>query len=285
MSYVDESEKLSIARQCHLLNVNRSTVYYKPAGESELNMMLMLEIDKRMLDVPEYGSRTLADVLSMELKMDVNRKRVRRLMRKMGIEALYPKRRTTIPGNPAHIYPYLLKGLDINRPNQVWCTDITYLPMRGGYVYMAAVMDWYSRKILAWEISNTLDVDFCLDALNNAVRLTGTTPEIFNTDQGSQFTSKEWTSRLKELGIKISMDGKGRWVDNVMIERFWRTLKHNDIYLKLYDSIPALRHGVRTFIERYNRFRPHSGLGRRTTPDMVYFGQKVAKVKKKAKAG
>jgi putative transposase len=280
LTYVDHNEELSISRQCQLLDINRSTVYYKPAGESELNLKIMFEIDKRLIETPEYGSRTIADVLSIEWKMNINRKRVQRLMRIMGVEAVYPKKQTTIPGNASYIYPYLLKDLEINRPNQVWCTDITYLPMRGGYMYMVAIMDWYSRRILAWEISNTLDTEFCIDALNKAVRLTGKVPEIFNTDQGAQFTSDKWIARLKELGIKISMDGKGRWVDNVLIERFWRTLKHNDVYLKLYDSIPELEKGVGDFIERYNRFRPHTALGRRVTPDMVYFGKKTVAVEK-----
>jgi len=283
LKYVDHNDDLSISRQCRLLKLNRSSVYYKPAGEPELNLKIMFEIDKRLIIEPEYGSRTFADVLSNEWGIDINRKRVQRLMRIMGVEAVYPKKRTTFPGNASYIYPYLLRDIEINRPNQVWCTDITYLPMRGGYMYMAAIMDWYSRRILAWEISNTLDVEFCLTALNNAVRKTGKIPEIFNTDQGTQFTSEKWITRLKKLGIQISMDGKGRWIDNVMIERFWRTLKHNDIYLKSYESVPELEQGVYNFIERYNRFRPHTSLGRRITPDMVYFGKKTIQVKQKKK--
>lgn len=285
MKYVDSHEKLSISRQCRLLALNRSSIYYKPSGESELNLKIMFEIDKKLIDTPEYGSRTLADVLSMEWGIDINRKRVQRLMRIMGVEAVYPKKRTTFPGNASYIYPYLLRDIEINRPNQVWCTDITYLPMCGGYMYMVAIMDWYSRRILAWEISNTLDVEFCINALNKAISLTGKVPDIFNTDQGSQFTSEKWTTRLKDLGIQISMDGKGRWVDNVLIERFWRTLKHNDVYLKLYESIPELKQGVYNFIERYNRFRPHTALGRRATPDMVYFEKKTVPIKKVKKTG
>ena len=280
LKYVDSNETLSLSRQCQLLGINRSSIYYKPVGESELNLKIMFEIDKRLIDTPAYGSRTIADVLSMEWNMDINRKRVQRLMRIMGVEAVYPKKRTTFPGNASYIYPYLLRELEINRPNQVWCTDITYLPMRGGYMYMVAVMDWYSRRILSWEISNTLDVDFCISALNKAVIQTGKVPDIFNTDQGTQFTSEKWTTRLKELKIEISMDGKGRWVDNVLIERFWRTLKHNDIYLKLYESIPELEEGVYNFIERYNRFRPHTALGKRVTPDMVYFKKKNINMEK-----
>ena len=228
VKYVDANEDLSLSRQCRLLALNRSTVYYEPAGESKLNLELMLKIDKRLIDTPEYGSRSFADVFSMELGIDINRKRVQRLMRLMGVEAIYPKK-TTSPGNASYIYPYLLRDLEITRPNQVWCADITYLPMR--------------------------------------------------------VTSEKWTERLKELDIQISMDGKGRWVDNVMIERFWHTLKHNDIYLKLYDSIPELGKGIYNFIERYNRFRPHTALGRKTTPDMVYSGKKVVAVKQKKKAG
>jgi putative transposase len=279
LSYVDRNELLSVKRQCQLLAVNRSTVYYKPVGESEFNLKIMLEIDKKLTETPEYGSRTLADILSMECGIPVNRKRIQRLMRIMGVEAVYPKKRTTFPGNTSYIYPYLLKDLKINRPNQVWCTDITYLPMRGGYMYLVAIMDWYSRRILSWELSNTLDPDFCIEALNKAVEKTGNIPEIVNSDQGAQFTSKPWVTCLEELGIKISMDGKGRWVDNVMIERFWRTLKHNDIYLKLYDSVPDLEKGICSFIDRYNRLRPHSSLGRRITPDMAYYKQTIIYMK------
>ena len=268
---MDSAEPLSIKRQCDLLHVNRSTFYYKPSTESDFNLDIMLKIDQTLLECPEYGSRMLADTFSMEMGCDINRKRIQRLMRIMGVEAIYPKKRTTFPGDVSYIYPYLLRDLKINRPDQVWCTDITYLPMRGGYMYMVAVMDWYSRKILSWEISNTMDVAFCIDALNKALEKTGRKPEIFNTDQGAQFTSEKWTERLKELEIQISMDGKGRWADNVLIERFWRTLKYGEIYLNYHDNIPALENGVHCFIERYNKFRPHSALGKRTTPDMIYF--------------
>ena len=284
LSYIDRSGRLSIKRQCELLNVNRSTFYYKSSKESEFNLDLMLKIDKTLIDCPEYGSRMIADTFSMEIGCDINRKRIQRLMRKMGVEALYPKKRTTLPGNVSYIYPYLLRDLDINRPDQVWCTDITYLPMRGGSMYMVAIMDWHSRKILSWEISNTMDVDFCIDALNKAIKKTGNKPDIFNTDQGSQFTSEKWTVRLKELDIQISMDGKRRWADNVLIERFWRTLKYGEIYLNYHDNVPALEHGVYCFIERYNKFRAHSALGKRTTPDMVYF-KKVYQKQNELKTG
>jgi putative transposase len=201
---VSGNEMTSVRRQCALLDVSRSTVAYKPLGESPLNLKLMLEIDKIMTISPSSGSRMLADILSMELNMDLNRKRIQRLMRMMGIEAIYPKKRTTLAGKSPQIFPYLLKDLAINRPNQVWCTDITYLPMRGGFMYLVAVMDWYSRKILSWEISNTMDVSFCLEAFEKAIRSTGCVPEIFNTDQGSQFTSEAWISQMRELKIKPS---------------------------------------------------------------------------------
>lgn len=279
---VRNDDKTSIRRQCALLDVARSTVEYKPVGESSLNLEIMVEIDKIMMISPSSGSRILTDVLSMQLDMDLNRKRIQRLMRLMGIEAIYPKKRMTIAGKSPQIFPYLLKDLEINRPNQVWCADITYLPMRGGFMYLFAVMDWYSRKILSWEISNTMDVSFCLEGFENAIRSTGCVPEIFNTDQGSQFTSKPWISQLKSLKIKPSMDGKGRWVDNVMIERFWRSLKHEDVYLKLYDSIPELESGVAAYVERYNHWRPHSAHGRKTTPAMVYDGKKSTVHKKES---
>ena len=201
----------------------------------------------------------------------VGRHRVRRLMRLAGIVAAYPRKRTTIPGGPSGIYPYRLRGLSIERPNQVWCADITYIPMRRGFMYLFAVMDWYSRKIIAWELSNTLDTDFCLKALNRAVEITGARPEIFNTDQGCQFTSREWIGRLKELEITISMDGKGRWLDNVVIERFWRSIKYGDIYLNAYENAWELETGVESYIMRYNFKRPHQALNE-ATPQEVYEG-------------
>lgn len=200
--------------------------------------------------------------------MGIGRKRVRRLMRLMGIEAIYPRRRTTIPGNSAHIYPYLLRGLSIVRPNQVWAADITYVPMRKGFVYLFAIIDWYSRKIVDWELSTTLDKEFCLRCLKRAIIKHGA-PEIFNTDQGCQFTSEKWISQLTEYGVAISMDGKGRWLDNVMIERFWRTIKYEDIYLKSYENPRELAKGIASYIRRYNTIRPHESLSD-CTPDEVY---------------
>ncbi len=196
------------------------------------------------------------------------RNRVVRLMRIMGVEAIYPKKRTTIPGGPSGIYPYRLKGLTIDRPNQVWCADITFIPMRRGFMYLFAIMDWHSRKIIAWELSNTLDTGFCLNTLNRALKTSGT-PEIFNTDQGCQFTSEEWRETLEKAGIVISMDGRGRWIDNVMIERFWRSIKYEDIYLKSYENGLELEKGIQEYITRYNHHRPHESLAD-ATPEEIY---------------
>ena len=201
----------------------------------------------------------------------MSRTRVKRLMRLMGLEAVYPRKRTTIPGGPSGIYPYLLKDLKITRPNQVWTVDITYIPMARGFMYLFAVMDWHSRKVLSWELSNTLDTHFCLEGLRKAIESTRTVPEILNTDQGCQFTSDEWTGRLKELGITISMDGKGCWVDNVIIERFWRSIKYEDIYLKSYENGWELERGIESYMMHYNCERPHQSL-RDATPEEVFTG-------------
>lgn len=198
----------------------------------------------------------------------IGRKRVRRLMGQMGVEAIYPRKRTTIPGGPSGIFPYRLRGIEINRPNQVWCADITYIPMRRGFMYLFAIMDWHSRKIVSWEISNTLDTSFCIKALKRALLISGS-PEIINTDQGCQFTSDEWINSLQGAGITISMDGKGRWIDNVMIERFWRSIKYEDIYLKSYENAVELEKGVASYIDRYNLYRPHASLNN-ATPEEVY---------------
>lgn len=203
----------------------------------------------------------------------ISRKRVQRLQRLMGIEVIYPRKRTTLPGGPSGIFPYRLKGLDICRANQVWCADISYIPMKRGFMYLFAIMDWHSRKILSWELSNSLETTFCLNALQRAICRYGK-PEILNTDQGCQFTSEEWINSLQTHQICISMDGKGRWLDNVMIERFWRTIKYEDIYLKSYENGAELEKGVSAFIERYNMLRPHASLGG-ATPDEVY-SEKIA---------
>ena len=264
---IDRTHSLPVTRQCQLLNLNRSTVYYPPKGVSDEDLKLMRLIDEIHLKRPFYGSRRIRDDLQ-DLGHPVNRKRVQRLMRQMGIMALYPKVNTSRPGKGHKIYPYLLKGLTIDRPNQVWATDLTYIPMARGFVYVVAIMDWYSRKVLAWRVSNSMDADPCVEALEEAISRYGT-PDIFNTDQGSQFTSDAFTGVLKQAGIKISMDGKGRWVDNVFVERLWRSLKYEEVYLKAYDTVAEARLGIGNYFQFYNRERRHQSLDRQT-PDQVY---------------
>ena len=267
---IDRTHSLPVTRQCQLLNLNRSTVYYQPMGVSDEDLKLMRLIDEIHLKRPFYGSRRIRDDLQ-DLGYLVNRKRVQRLMRKMGIMALYPKVNTSRPGKGHKIYPYLLKGLTIDRPNQVWATDLTYIPMAKGFVYVVAIMDWYSRKVLAWRVSNSMDADPCVEALEEAISRYGA-PDIFNTDQGSQFTSDAFTGVLKEADIKISMDGKGRWVDNVFVERLWRSLKYEEVYLKAYDTVAEARLGIGNYFQFYNRERRHRSLDRQT-PDQVYEGR------------
>ncbi len=261
------NDNLSITAQCRLLSISRSGWYYDPKGESPLNLKLMRLIDEQFLATPYYGSRQMARHLRRQ-GYNVGRHRVRRLMRQMGIEAVYQRPRTSDP-HPAHkTYPYLLGGLDISRPNQVWCTDITYIPVRRGFLYLVAIMDWYSRKVLSWRLSNTMDAAFCVEALEDALARYGR-PVIFNTDQGSQFTSFEFTGLLKDHGIKISMDGKGRWMDNVFIERLWRSLKYECVYLNAFDNGLQARKEIGGWIMHYNADRPHSTFNGRT-PDEVY---------------
>jgi putative transposase len=261
------NDNLSIKSQCKLLSISRSGLYYTPKGESFLNLKLMRLIDEQFMRTPFYGSRQMARHLRRE-GYCVSRHRVRRLMRKMGIQAIYQAPKTSAP-HPIHkIYPYALKGLKITRPNQVWCTDITYIPIKGGFLYLIAVMDWYSRKVLSWRLSNTMDVGFCVEALEEALRM-HPTPEIFNTDQGSQFSSFEFTNVLKENDIKISMDGKGRWMDNVFIERLWRSLKYECVYLHALESGAQAREEIGSWINFYNYERPHSTFDGHT-PAEVY---------------
>jgi putative transposase len=226
-------------------------------------------IDEIHLKRPFYGSRRIRDNLQ-DLGHPVNRKKVQRLMQLMGISALYPKANTSRPGKGHRIYPYLLKGLNIDRPNQVWATDISYIPMARGFVYVVAIMDWYSRKVLAWRVSNSMDADFCVDALEEAISRYGA-PDIFNTDQGAQFTSEAFTDVLKSAGIRISMDGKGRWVDNVFVERLWRSLKYEEVYLKAYETVAEARLGIGNYFQFYNCERRHQSLDRQT-PAQVYEG-------------
>ena len=268
---MSREEKISVRRQCDLLDVCRSLFYYQPKGEPEENLRFMRIIDELHIEDPAAGSRRMKSYLERRGYGRLSRGRVSRLMRLMGIEAVYPRKRTTIAGGRSGIHPYRLKGLEIVRPNQVWCADITYIPLARGFMYLFCVMDWHSRKVLSWELSNTLDTDFCLCGLTKAVAASGTMPEIFNTDQGCQFTSDEWTGRLKELGIAISMDGKGRWLDNVVIERFWRSIKYEDIYLKSYENAWELERGIEAYIMRYNHERPHQSLGE-SVPEEIYKG-------------
>jgi putative transposase len=247
---------LSVARQCELVGLARSTCYFRALGESAENLALMRRIDEQYLRTPFYGSRKMAEVLS------INRKHAQRLMRVMGIEAIYPKRRTTWPGAGHKIYPYLLRNMEITRPDQVWASDITYVPLRHGFLYLVAVMDWYSRYVLSWGLSNTLTGSFCLEALEDA--LSRGQPEIFNTDQGSQFTATAFTSRLESCGIAISMDGRGRAIDNVFIERLWRSVKYEEVYLRDYMDGWQAEDSLCAYFRFYNNERIHQALSYRT---------------------
>lgn len=263
-----ENPGLSITKQCELLQLSRSSWYYEALGESELNLTLMRLIDEQFLETPYYGARQMARYLRRQ-GYRVNRKRVRRLMQKMGLMAIYQKPNTSKPHPEHEIFPYLLSGVDIQSPNQVWCSDVTYIPMQKGFLYLIAVMDWHSRNVLSWRLSNTLGADFCVEALKEALAKYGK-PAIFNTDQGSQFTSFSFTQVLKDAEVKISMDSKGRWMDNIMIERLWRSLKYECIYLHAFETGSEARKGIDKWIRRYNEERPHSSLDDRT-PHEAYW--------------
>jgi putative transposase len=269
---IDREHEVPVVRQCEVLDLARSTAYYQPLPLPQGDLVLMRRLDELHLKWPFLGTRRLRDLLRKD-GFEVGRKHVATLMRRMGIATLYRKPRTSVPGSgPEHrVYPYLLKGMLIDRPNQVWAADITYIPMAKGFLYLVAIMDWASRRVLAWRTSNTLTTDFCVAALEEALTQYGT-PEIFNTDQGSQFTSTDFTAALDSRGIRISMDGKGRWVDNVFVERLWRSLKYEDIYLKAYASIAQANRGIGVYFDFYNRIRPHQSLPERMTPDEAYFG-------------
>ena len=260
--------KLSIRRQAELLAISRSTIYYRPRPISDVDLLLMRRIDELHLNYPFAGSRMLRDMLRQQ-GLDVGRRHVRALMRRMSIEALYRRPNTSKPAPGQKIYPYLLRGLSITRPNQAWAMDITYIPMARGFVYLAAVLDWCSRRVLSWRVSITMDTSFCIEALEEALGRHGK-PEIFNTDQGSQFTSEAFTGRLREEGIQTSMDGKGRWADNVFVERLWRSLKYALVYLHAYESVDEAGRRIGAYFQFYNSRRPHSSLGAQT-PDQVYF--------------
>jgi putative transposase len=259
--------RLSIVRQCELVSISRASFYRRPASETPENLELMRLIDEAFLECPFYGARQMARHLR-RLGWCIGRKRVRRLMRKIGLAPIYQAPKTSAP-HPRHkIHPYLLRHLAIERPNQVWCADVTYIPMRRGFLYLVAVMDWASRKVLAWRLSNTMEADFCVAALEDAIARYGR-PDIFNTDQGSQFTSFAFTNTLRDAGIRISMDGRGRWMDNVFIERLWRSLKYECVFLSAFETGSEALVGIGRWIGYYNTSRPHSSFAGRT-PDEVY---------------
>lgn len=275
LKMIEKSNKIGISRQCVILNINRSSLYYKKTKKLE-NTEIKAEILKIYEEQPFYGYRRV----EKELKnngYEIGKKKVIKLREELKIKTLYPKKKTTIGRKEDKKYPYLLLGLEINKPNLVWSIDITYIKVGGNYCYLAAIIDWYSRKILAYRVSNTMETDFCIEALDEAIKLYGK-PEVFNSDQGSQFTSEKFTSKLKENKIKISMDGKGRWADNVIIERFFRTLKYENIFLKRYQNMIELKKGLKDFIYFYNNNRLHSSLNYQT-PDSVYFKNNKTEIK------
>ena len=265
---VDPTEpNLSIAKQCRLLGINRSSFYYRPKAVKAEDLELMRLIDEQYLKTPTWGSRSMRNHLR-RLGYKINRKRVQRLMRLMGLEAIYPRPKTSRPHPDHKVYPYLLRGMSIERPNQVWSADITYVPMNRGFMYLVAVMDWHSRKVLSWRVSNTMDADFCIEAAQEAIQRYGT-PEIFNTDQGTQFTSDAFTGLLKQHSISISMDGRRRVQDNIFIERLWWTTKYHYLYLRSFETGSELRTGLRSWFSFYNQERFHQSLDN-ATPDEVY---------------
>jgi putative transposase len=264
---VKENHPLPRTRRCELLDVPRSTSYYQPKPVSGDDLALMKRIDRIHMAQPFRGSRRIVDALADQGQLE-NRKRVRRLMQLMGIQAIHPGPKTSQPHPQHKIYPYLLRNLNIDRANQVWASDITYLPMENGFIYLTVVMDWYSRKVLSWRLSNSLDSSFCVDALEEAIHRYGK-PEIFNTDQGSQYTSDVFIDVLKDNDIDISMDGKGAWRDNVFVERLWRSVKYEEVYLNAYESMADARQSLKKYFEFYNQSRKHQTL--KATPDQVYY--------------
>ena len=265
---IEREHALPLTRQAKILKLSRSGLYYRPRPVPPADLAVMRRIDELHLDYPFAGSRMLRDLLRGE-GVEIGRQRVARMMKRMGIEALYRRPNTSKP-TPGHkIYPYLLRGLAVERPNQVWAMDITYIPMARGFVYLAAVVDWFSRRVLAWRVSITMEVEFCLEAVEEALARHGR-PKIFNTDQGSQFTGQDFTGLLSDNAIAISMDGKGAWRDNVFVERLWRSVKYEEVYLRAYDSVGEARASIGRYLDFYNRKRPHSSLDART-PDHAYF--------------
>ncbi len=267
---IDRGHDLSISRQAKVLGVSRSSVYYLARPVSAADLAIMRRIDELHLEWPFAGSRMLRDLLNQE-GIAIGRRHVATLMKRMGIEAVYRRPNTSKPAPGHKIYPYLLRGMTIDRPNQVWAMDITYVPMARGFVYLAAVVDWFSRRVLSWRVSITMEAAFCVEALEEALAHHGK-PEIFNTDQGSQFTSQDFTGVLLEADVAISMDGKGSWRDNVFVERLWRSIKYEEVYLKAYDSVGEARMSIGRYLAFYNGRRPHSRLDRQT-PDQAYFSR------------
>lgn len=267
-----EPGAMPVVWQCGLLELSRSTFYYQPVGEDAYNLRLMRLIDEQFTKRPFYGVPRMTAGLR-RMGYGVNPKRVRRLMREMGLEAIYPKPRLSAAGPDHKVYPYLLKDVTVDRPDQVWATDITYVRLTRGFVYLLAILDWYSRYVISWELSTTLDTGFCLEALRRALQCSK--PEIFNTDQGPQFTSLDFTGLLEDVGIKVSMDGRGRVYDNIFVERLWRSVKYEEVYLHDYQTVPAARAQLLDYFEFYNTERPHEALGYRT-PEEVYFGRQSA---------
>src|SRR6516225_718048 len=266
---IDRSHELPIAKQAKVLAISRSSIYYLPRSVSAADLAVMRRMDELHLDYPFAGSRMLRDLLRGE-GIEIGRERVTTMMRRMGLEAIYRRPRTSKPADGHKVFPYLLRGVPVERPNQVWAMDITYVPMARGFVYLTAVVDWFSRRVLAWRVSISMEVDFCLDALDEALARHDR-PEIFNTDQGSQFTSTAFTGLLLGNAIRISMDGRGSWRDNVFVERLWRSVKYEEVYLRAYDSVAEARGSIGGYLAFYNRKRPHSSLNGRT-PDQAYFG-------------
>lgn len=266
---IDRSHALPLTRQARVLGLSRGSLYYRPRLVSGADLAIMRRMDELHLDYPFAGSRMLRDLLRGE-GIEVGRERVITLMRRMGIEAIYRRPNTSKRATGHRVYSYLLRGITVDRPNQVWAMDITYIPMARGFVYLAAVIDWFSRRVLAWRVSIGMEVDFCLEAVEEALAKYGA-PEIFNTDQGSQFTSAAFTGLLQSHGIAISMDGKGSWRDNVFVERLWRSVKYEEVYLRAYDSVAQARASLGRYLDFFNRKRPHSSLDART-PDQAYFG-------------
>ena len=275
-----EHPSLPIVRQCALLGVSRSSMYYRPKGASEEDLSLMREIDRQYLATPFYGSRRMRAWLNRQ-GSPVSRKRVQRLMRVMGLRAIYRRPRTSQPAPQRRVYPYLLGKAKITRPNQVWAADITYLPMARGFLYLVAVMDWHSRYVVSWRLSNTLEAGFCVEALSEA--MDRGRPEVFNTDQGSQFTSQEFTQVLQDHGVKISMDGKGRYADNIFVERLWRTVKYEEVYLKAYANSSEARRELGAYFRFYNDQRPHQALGYQTPAEVFHGGPALRKEESKAR--